>query len=93
MSKEYPRNILDASKEHSYIPRMLRPVIFDRQSGRGRYRDIVLVAERLGKPDGEFNSATFAVAQMVRQSPLFKDEWAKIEAEDKRRKRKKRGAA
>ena len=91
-SKEYPRNILDISKEHLYIPRMLRTVIFDRQSGRGRYRDIVMVAERLGKPEGEFSSATFAVAQMVRQSPLFQDEMAKIKAEAKRRPRRKRGA-
>ena len=77
---------------------MLRTVIFDRQSGRARYRDIVRVAERLGKPDGEFGSATFAVAQMVRNTQLFKDVWATIEAEDKekaeaKRRSRKRGAA
>ena len=68
-----------------YIAGMLRTVIFDRKAGKGRYRDIVMVAERLGVSDGEFGSATFAVAQMVRQSPLFKDELAKMNSEVKRR--------
>ena len=80
-----------------YIAGMLRTVIFDRKAGKGRYRDIVRVAERLSGSD-EYSSATRAVAQMVRRTQEFKDEWAKIEAEDRekaeaKRRSRKRGAA
>lgn len=69
---------------------MLSVVYLNDQMAGGRYRDIVLVAERLAR--GPYASKNNAVAQMVRQSPLFKDELAKMNSEVKRRPRKKRGA-
>ena len=70
---------------------MIKIINLDTEMAGGRYRDVLRVAERLGK-SGMFGSATNAVAQMVRQSPLFKDELAKMNSEVKRRSRKKRGA-
>ena len=52
----------------------------------GRYADILRVADRL---KGHYGSATNAFAHMVRESPLYVSEMAKMDSEHRRQVRKK----
>ncbi len=57
---------------------MIRSINIDRIASPNRYEDVLDVGERLQR---DYGSATNAIAYMVRQSDLFKQTWASIEAE------------
>lgn len=56
---------------------MLTQVAINRETGDGKYADILDVAEHLA--NGDYGSATNAIAVMVRQSPLFKQAVTNLE--------------
>ncbi len=60
---------------------MMVQVALNRKDAGGRYGDVLDVCERLAGPSGDYGSATNALFVMVRQSPLFKTEFEKIQAE------------
>lgn len=68
---------------------MLKHIRMSNDQAGGRYNDILRVAERLAD---RFGSATNAFAHMVRESPVYVAEMAKMNAEHRRRLRK-RGAS
>ena len=65
---------------------MLKHIRMSGDQAGGRYNDILKVAERL---KNDFGSATNAFAHMVRQSPLYVSEMAKMDSEHRRQVRKK----
>ncbi len=50
---------------------MIESVMIDRQTGSGKYADVLDAAEKLG--DGDYGSAANALAVMARQSRLFSE--------------------
>jgi hypothetical protein len=59
---------------------MINGVTIDRQTGDGKYADVLAVAEHLG--DGDYGSAANAIAVMVRQSRLFSKTLAQLKEAD-----------
>lgn len=65
----FPKISLDARPKRVYLSNMINGVTIDRQTGDGKYADVLDVAEHLGR--GDQGSAANALAVMVRQSPMF----------------------
>lgn len=62
---------------------MINGVTIDRQTGDGKYADVLDVAEDLGLRT--CGSAANAIAVMVRESPLFSKTLKQLERSEKRK--------
>ena len=51
-------------------------ITIDRQTGHGKYADVLDAADELAR--GDYGSATNAIAVMVRQSDLYREAIAKL---------------
>ena len=55
---------------------MLTQIGINRETGNGKYGDVLDVAEALG--NGDYGTAANAVVVMARQSPLFRETLAQV---------------
>ena len=56
---------------------MIDALTIDRNTGNGRYSDVLDVLERLGK-GGQYGSATNAAVQLIRKTSEFQETLAQI---------------
>ena len=61
----------------------MEQVLIDRKTGRGAYGDVIDAAEWLAQ--NRFASATLAICEMARQSPLFLETTERLKTNGKQK--------